>query len=104
MMRERPWLEPSVCGGWKRSRPTTRRPRRASARVAALPIAPRPATTTSAVRGTRRLYGRIRLETRREDAAIRLAARRSTMRKPDRGRQELTPPAADTDHAAPEAP
>src|SRR5690606_8642742 len=49
MMRVRPCEEPNACGGAKRSSPSTRVPRRARWNAAALPIAPRPAMTTSYV-------------------------------------------------------
>src|SRR5437867_12835383 len=57
MMRLSPWDEPNACGGLKRSSPTTLKPRRDSARTAAAPMAPRPTTITSELRGMIRLDG-----------------------------------------------
>src|SRR3954447_24587202 len=45
--RVSPWLEPSACGGTKRSKPITRAPRLANCNAAALPMAPRPTIATS---------------------------------------------------------
>src|SRR5258708_24269367 len=47
MTRVVPCEEPRSCPGAKRSIPTTRRPRRASAAIAALPMTPRPMIATS---------------------------------------------------------
>src|SRR5215470_12581862 len=52
MMRLRPCDDPRVCGGVKRSQPTTWRPRCAAWYAAALPTAPRPAISTSKGRVT----------------------------------------------------
>src|ERR1043165_2143182 len=49
MMRVFPCEEPKTWGGRKRSKPTPRRPRRASSRAAMLPITPRPTMPTSYV-------------------------------------------------------
>src|SRR5919109_2566507 len=47
MIRVTPWDDPNSCGTEKRSRPSTRRPRRASSNRAALPIPPTPTTISS---------------------------------------------------------
>src|SRR5919199_1504842 len=47
MIRVTPWDDPNSCGTAKRSRPRTRRPRRASSNRAALPIPPTPTTIAS---------------------------------------------------------
>src|SRR5919198_1309350 len=59
MIRVTPWDDPNSCGTEKRSRPSTRRPRRASSNRAALPIPPTPTTIASKrSRRTHRAYRR----------------------------------------------
>src|SRR6187401_1721906 len=59
MMRVPPCDDPSACGSVNCSRPSTRRPRRASSASVAAPIAPSPTTMASQV--TLRRYADIEL-------------------------------------------